>query len=96
MGTESVVSNVKECYFCHQTIGLHRHHVFFGNPNRAISEREGCWVWLCAECHTGRDYAVHRSRSTDLVLKHICQTKWMELNNKTIDDFRAVFGKSYI
>lgn len=96
MVTESVVSNVKKCYFCRQIIGLHRHHVFFGNPGRRISEAEGCWVWLCHQCHNTSSRGVHNDRRRDLLLKQATQAAWMRVNGKTAEDFRRRFGKNYI
>ena len=50
--TKSILSNERKCYRCGSTYLLHRHHVFAGGL-RNKSEKYGCWVYLCQECHTG-------------------------------------------
>ena len=93
--TESVLSNKKRCFFCGSERGLHRHHVYEG-CRRRISEREGCWVYLCPIHHNGSDLAVHFNRENDLFLKELCEKAWIVKNNATKEDFIRVFGKNYL
>lgn len=47
------------CFRCgkNRNAGLEKHHVY-GGPNRKLSDKDGMWVMLCAECHrTGKDSA---------------------------------------
>ena len=74
---------------------IHKHHIF-GGANRTRSEKEGCWVYLCAPHHNMSDKGVHFDRKFDLELKRECESKWLEVNNKTIDDFINDFGKNYL
>lgn len=95
--SESILSTDKECYVCGTTINLHRHHIFPGNPGREISEREGCWVWLCGPHHNLSSEGVHFDRQLDNEIRKECQKKWMEVNNATEDDFRKTFKRgSYL
>ena len=91
----SLLSDNKVCYICGTTFNLHKHHVF-GGANRKRSDREGCWCYLCAPHHNMSDKGVHFDREADLKLKRECQTKWMEKNDKTVEDFIEAYGKSYI
>lgn len=91
---KSILNNQKECYFCKTTIGLHRHHIY-PSFNRKISEKEGCWVWLCGFHHNLSNQGVHFNKQLDLELKEECQKKWEEING-TREDFRRLFGKSWL
>lgn len=90
------------CYLCRKPGPLERHHVFQG-PNRSVSEREGCWVFLCRECHHDRVHAHRRIEVSGLgmvdameFLHMTCQVQWMHDHDATIADFRAVFGRSWL
>lgn len=93
--SESILSNVKRCYFCDSPERLHRHHCFGGTANRRLSEEDGCWVWLCADHHTLSSLSVHQNRKMDLVLKIACQSRWEDLNGGR-EAFLARYGKSWI
>lgn len=89
--SKSLLGNYPECYVCHTSIGLHRHHVFEGAGRREISEREGCWVYLCGRHHNLSNRGVHFDKELDLRIKRECQRRWMERNEATEDDFRSTF-----
>lgn len=91
----SILQDEKECYICRTTLNLERHHVFGGWANRKIADKDGLWLWLCREHHTGAR-GVHQNRALDLKLKRIAQKKWMDVNGKGIEDFIARYGKSYL
>lgn len=90
---ESIMSNDRRCYVCGTTTALHVHHIF-GGINRKVSDREGCWCYLCAYHHNMSDEGVHFNRELDLKLKRECQEKWER--NGSRDEWRKKFGKSYI
>ena len=90
----SILSNEKVCYICGSPNNLHRHHVF-GGANRKRSDREGCWVYLCAPHHNMSDKGVHFDREADLKLKRECERAWVDRNG-TIEDFIEAYGKNYI
>ena len=93
--SKSIMSNVKNCYFCGYTQDLDRHHIFFGTANRKLSEEDGCWVWLCKNHHTMSDMSVHQNRKMDLVLKTQCQMTWEKIYGDR-KEFIQRYGKSYI
>jgi len=93
--TKSIISNNPECLICKTTLDLHRHHVFYGTGKRQISEKYGCWVYLCARHHNMSSDGVHYNKALDKELKQRTQLKWEELNG-TREDFIKTFGRSYL
>lgn len=92
--SKSIMSNEAESYLPpHKTCELERHHIYFGNPNRKLSERWGCWCYLTAEEHQG-DRGPHHCRKMDLKLKKECQKKFEELYGR--EKFMQVFGRNYL
>jgi hypothetical protein len=63
----SILQDKKECFRCHNADQLEIHHIFFGNANRKLSERDGLKVYLCAKHHRGV-YGVHGKYGKDLNL----------------------------
>lgn len=92
--SESLLSPVRECYVCHTTQGLHKHHVYPGG-RRKNSEKEGCWVWLCGYHHNLSNAGVHFDRDLDMRIRRECQIAWMERGG-TIEEFRRLFSRSYL
>ncbi len=92
--TESIVSNDRKCWLCGTEKDLHQHHIFYGTGNRSLSEKYGCWVYLCARHHNMSDYSVHIDRGLDEELKKVTQMI-LERNGWTRDDFIKTFGRSY-
>lgn len=92
---KSIMSNDRACYKCGTRMNLHKHHVYGGTANRNRSEYFGCWVYLCAYHHNMSDHGVHFDKGFDLDLKETCQERWEE-NYGTREEFRAVFGKSWL
>lgn len=93
--SDSLISNEKVCFVCATPINLHRHHIFYGVGNRKQSEKWGCWVYLCAGHHDLSGDGVHSNTPFRVTLQKYCQEKW-EAKNGSREDFRAVFGKSFI
>lgn len=91
---ESILSNEKECYICHKTQALHKHHIFFGTANRKVSEQYGCWCWLCYEHHNGSARGVHFNIALDRKLKQEAQRKFEEIYGS--DEYRRAIGRSYL
>lgn len=77
------------------TIGLHDHHIYFGNARRKISEKYGFKVWLCFKHHEGT-FGVHGKNGyeLDLYLKKVCQIKFEEHNSR--NDFIKIIGRNYL
>ena len=91
----SIISPHYECLVCHRQIGLHKHHIFEGTGNRDLSEKYGCWCYLCARHHNMSDAGVHFNKEFDLKLKKLCQQKLEKEKGWSKEDFIKVFGKSY-
>ena len=91
---KSLISNDKKCYVCRTTSSLHKHHIFYGTANRKISDKQGCWVYLCAFHHES-DQGVHFNKALDTELKEKCQRAWEERNGSR-QQFIVTFGKSYL
>lgn len=83
------------CFICHKTSGLERHHIFGGAGRRSISDREGCWIYLCKYHHNGSSISVHGNHNMDMYVKKACQRKWEELKGDR-QEFIKLFGKNYL
>lgn len=94
--TKSIISNERVCYVCGTSLNLHRHHIFFGTANRKKSEEDGCWCYLCARHHNMSNFGVHFNHDLDIKLKQECEKKWLETNEKDIDDFIKRYGRNFI
>jgi len=81
------------CYICGAPAALH--HVI-PSSRRNASSIEGCWVFLCPVHHQDPTYGVHSDREFDRRLREQCQRLWMERNDATVDDWRAIFGVNYL
>ena len=95
MATKSIVSNERVCWVCGTPYGLHKHHVYEGTANRKLSEKFGCWVYLCGNHHNLSDEGVHYNKELDDKLKDFTQRRFEEFLGSR-EDFRRIFGKSYI
>ena len=98
MGKKQIKSRVQEdltrCYVCGRE-PAQIHHVFFGWSNRQNSEKYGYVVGLCFDHHTGHMGVHTGNKSLELELKRMCQEDF-EKNIGTRDEFRKIFGKSYL
>lgn len=92
---KSIISNDRKCVFCNTTEGLHKHHIFFGNGRRGLSEQYGCWCYLCAKHHNLSNISVHMNEVMDRSLKEVAQVKWEERYG-TREEFIRIFGRNYL
>lgn len=97
----SILSNDEQCWVCGDTTELHRHHVYGGVSNRKNSEYWGCWVYLCPIHHNMSNKGVHFNHDLDTLLKKTTQRAWemkaeFVYRERTREEFRKVFGKSYL
>ncbi len=90
---EGLVKDMNHCLHCGSSI-VEKHHVFFGTANRKQSDKYGLIVPLCPEHHRGT-FSPHRNRAIDLALKEKAQA-YFEEHYGNRDDFRRIFGKSYL
>ena len=91
---QSIIQNERECLVCRTTLNLHKHHVFGGKPNRKHSENYGLTVYLCARHHNMSNEGVHFNKTLDLKIKRMAQAKFEETHTR--EEFRAIFGKSWL
>ena len=96
--TVSLLSEEKTCWVCGSP-NVELHHVFSGWANRCQSDRYGCTVFLCRAHHTGK-HGVHFDRDLDTKIRLECQRAWEARYAKNPygghDEFRRVFGRSYL
>lgn len=91
---KSIISNERQCFVCHTTFNLHRHHIIYGMANRKQSEKYGCWVYLCAYHHNMSNEGVHFNKELDIKLKRLAQQKFIETYPDL--DFIKEFGRNYL
>ena len=97
---KSIIQNNKtQCFLCGrngQGDSLEEHHVY-GGPNRKNSEKYGLKVYLCGnECHRNGKFSVHQNAEVAKKVKRIAQFAAMTHYKWSEDEFRTIFGKSYI
>lgn len=85
--------DMDHCYFT-GTAPVERHHIF-GGVNRKNSEKYGFIVPLRPDIHPNGVYAGQSAKLIDLKLKTMAQ-EYFEREYGTRDDFRRIFGKSYL
>ena len=87
--------NKTHCYICKGNggyWGLDEHHVYPG-ANRKLSEKYGLKVYLCHDrCHLN---GVHKYADMNRQVQRVVQKRAMQHYKWSIDDFRAIFGRSY-
>jgi len=75
---------------------LKRHEVFFGAKQRQLSIKYGLVIFLTNEMHNMSDKGIHFDKDFDDKVKKIGQKAFMKYYHKTKEEFRKIFGKSYI
>lgn len=92
--TKSILQDEKVCYVSGSTIGLDLHHIYFGNPGRKISDKNGFTVYLRHDIHM----ALHERRKPferlNEELKMACQRKFEETHSR--EEFMALIGRNYL
>lgn len=91
----SLIQKGRYCYVCGSENALHLHHIFYGNSNRKLSDKDGAFCYLCYMHLNGGNYGVHFNKELDLYLKKECQTAW-ENKLGTREDFIKRYGKSWL
>ena len=82
-------------YYCFRKYpNIQKHHVFFGNGRREISEANGFTVYLCPQHHTDGPNAVHRNQRMNRLVQRATQDRF-EVNH-TREEFMALIGRNYI
>lgn len=95
MGKSIIVDCMDNCFVCGSPY-VEVHHCIYGRGQRALSDKFGLIVPLCAEHHRGQT-GVHLNpnKGLDLHLKKLAQEKF-EAKFGANMSFREVFRKSYI
>lgn len=92
---KSILQDEKECYITGSRFNLHKHHIYFGNGYRRISEQNGFWVWIVGEYHNQSNIGIHcGNKDLDLKLKQDCQRKFEETHTRA--EFMALIGRNYL
>lgn len=86
--------DMDHCYFTGAS-PVERHHIFGGNPNRKHSEEYGFVIPLRPDLHPNGVHAGQEAKLIDTKLKTMAQ-KYFESHYGTREDFRRIFGKSYL
>lgn len=92
---KSIMQEEKECYICHTTQNLEKHHVF-GAAYRKKSERDGLTVYLCHNHHNEPPEGVHHNRKNMDALRAHAEKLWLDWYGKTIDEFIQEYGRNYL
>lgn len=106
--SKSIMQDTKECYLCRRdaiTMGYHggltregldKHHVIYGTANRKLSEKYGCWVWLCKKHHNEDhgQFAVHYNRHIRQQLCEDAERAFLRLHS--FEEYMDIFGKNYL
>lgn len=85
--------DMNHCYFT-GTAPVERHHIF-GAANRKNSEKYGFVIPLRPDLHPNGASAGKDATAIDLKLKQMAQS-YFEENYGTRQDFRSIFGKSWL
>lgn len=92
--TRSILNNKARCYLCGSSRYLERHHIF-GGANRNLSEEYGLWVYLCFQCHRGKN-GVHNNYDVMRGLREQGEEAWIDKGFGNQDDFLRKFGRNYL
>lgn len=93
---KSILQSEKECYITGQRNNLHKHHIYFGNPGRKISEDNGFWCYLAGRLHNQSQHGVHGrdGHELDLMLKRHCQMAYEKTHSR--EEFMQLIGRNYL
>lgn len=91
-----ITKDLEHCIECGRT-NIEKHEVFFGTANRKLSIEDGLVIPLCkALHHNGNLIGIHKDKDLNEKWKKKAQQTWQKHYNKTEDEFRARYGKSYL
>lgn len=83
--------NDKYCFITGSVINLDLHHIYHGSANRKFADKYGCWCWLRHDIHM----ALHdKDKDLDRYLQQECQLAFEKTHTR--EEFRKIFGKSYL
>lgn len=84
----------EQCFRCGVEGQMAHHHLIPGTHGRKLSEKYGLVVPLCPKCHEH----VHSGKGIKTLkqMRRYGQLKAMSEQGWTEDQFREIFGKSYL
>lgn len=91
---KSIIQTERECYVCGTTQDIHEHHIFEGTANRRQSEKYGMKIFLCGRHHNMSNQGIHFNKELDTSVKQMAQEIFEETHTR--EEFREIFGKSYL
>lgn len=91
---KSIIQQGKYCFITKSTRGLHQHHIYFGNPRRALSEKYGLWVYLRYDWHENQPYSVHKDVRLNEWFKRLGQRTFERTHSRV--EFMRIFGCNYL
>lgn len=102
--SKSILQDEKCCFITGATEGLHKHHIYGGNPNRKISEEQGFYIWLVPEYHNMSDKGIHFDHAFEMSVKKMCQQAYEDklMRDQGIsresarDRFMKLVGRNYL
>lgn len=86
---ESIIQSERQCWFCGSPY-VENHHCIHGTSNRKNADKYGLTIWVCPFHHAG----IHNDRKIDLQVIKMAQSKFEETHTR--DEFRSIFGKSWL
>lgn len=86
-----ITDDMEHCFVCGRP-DVQIHHCIHGVANRKLADKYKLVVPLCMDHHTGRN-GIHFDKKFDEEMKKYAQRKFEETYD---EDFRAIFGKSYL
>ena len=99
MAKSILQDNNTHCFLCGMNSNLEPldlHHIF-NKADKKKSEKYGLLVYLHHnKCHIFGKNSVHQNAKVNNALKAKAQEKAMEYYGWSVDDFRNIFGKSYL
>ena len=92
-----IMDNFAPFYSNKRFPGSERHEIFEGRTgNRDKSIEDGLVIFTTPELHRTSKNSIHSNPKQWLWLKRKGQLKWCEYYNKTEDEFRQKYGRSYL
>lgn len=93
----SIINNEEKCLICETPLYKRykqTHNIFYGNGKEELSQKYGCWCYLCADHHLIGSVAVHFNKTLDKKLKAHAQKRFNEVYPDL--DFVQIFGENYL
>lgn len=93
---KSIITDSKRCYICKklgfESDGTEEHHMIHGTANRSLADADGLTCQLCHYHHV----RLHDHNEWDRELQKEAQGKWMEHYGKSVEDWIARYGESFL